>query len=436
MLKIDDLVEFVDIHENNNLLVTDTSPFSNADEAVNLLTAHKAKGLEYDTVFVLSCQDSIWAKSHNRNLLPFPANLPIRPAGDTTDDAMRLFYVALTRAKRHLYLSWYQTDDNGKESLPVHFLSGQDLSDVKEVSDSLPDTHALLETTVPGYHKPPFVKDEQALLKPLVENYQLSVTHLTNFLDVSRGGPQTFLEQNLLRFPQPKSLAGVYGSVIHSVLNRLYVEYKKTGSKPTKKDVLSWYADLLSKQRLSDRDYEFYLKRGNDNLDAFYTAKQKAFNKKDFSEFNFKHQGVKVGNAHLTGKIDRIAIDGEDIHVYDYKTGKAEEKWKDNDIKLWKYKTQLVFYKIIIENSREFRGKGTVKTGTLEFVESLPSGSTAGKHKIVDLVLEIGDEDVRELTQIIQAVYTKIKTLEFPDTSGYSADMKGIREFMRELMGM
>jgi len=54
ILTIKDLVEFVELHEKNEIPLNDQSPFSRLKGAVNLLTAHGAKGLEFETVFVLS----------------------------------------------------------------------------------------------------------------------------------------------------------------------------------------------------------------------------------------------------------------------------------------------------------------------------------------------------------------------------------------------
>lgn len=56
---------------------------------VNLLTIHKSKGLEYPVVFIIGCND---------NLLPHEKNNDI-------NDEKRLFYVAITRAEKELYLS-------------------------------------------------------------------------------------------------------------------------------------------------------------------------------------------------------------------------------------------------------------------------------------------------------------------------------------------
>jgi DNA helicase-2/ATP-dependent DNA helicase PcrA len=62
-ITVSDVIDFVNIYENNeNLILSDKSPFVNARNAVNLLTAHKSKGLEFEVVFVLSGTENIWAK--------------------------------------------------------------------------------------------------------------------------------------------------------------------------------------------------------------------------------------------------------------------------------------------------------------------------------------------------------------------------------------
>lgn len=428
ILKLSDLIEFVDVHENNNLLVTDTSPFVNADDAVQLLTAHKAKGMEFDTVFIISCQDSTWAGGRRRDLLPFPENLPISPAGDTLDDKLRLFYVALTRAKRHLYLLSHDYDEDGNEVLPVQFINNYDEFDEQKDlgADSVPDLHAVLETTVPHYNKPPFVENEKSLLRPLVEDYQLSVTHFNNFLDVTRGGPQAFLEQNLLRFPQPMAVPALYGAVVHKTLQRLYLSLKQEGSIPEKEAFLAWFEEELSKRRLSERDFDHFCKRGRKALSRFYDEKRDTFAAEHIIEFNFRQQGVVIDTVPITGKIDKMVKEGSTVRVHDFKTGRPVTRWKKGSIKLWRYKNQLLFYKLLVEHSRDFEDC-EVQKGVLEFVEPL-------KDTVVDLELEIEDSDIQRARMLIQVVYEKIQNLEFPDIESYPNNRKGVTQFEDDLL--
>ena len=118
-----DMLEFVDMHETNNLPINNTSPFVNDARAIRLMSAHKAKGLEFEAVFVINCQEDVWADTGGGRDIALPSNLPISPAGDTLDDQLRLFYVALTRAQRLLYLTSSHLAQRGNESSKLAFLT-------------------------------------------------------------------------------------------------------------------------------------------------------------------------------------------------------------------------------------------------------------------------------------------------------------------------
>lgn len=431
LLRVSDLVEFVDLHEKNNIRVSDTSPFVSGNDAVALLSAHKAKGLEFDTVFTLSCQDEVWAGRGMSSKLPFPKNLLLAPAGDTLDDKLRLFYVALTRAKRHLYMTSYEMGENGKESLPLQFLvdaeTGAESGDTGEENQN----ESILFDAWKAVLAPPFIADEEALLRSLLEEYQMSVTHLNNFLDVTRGGPQTFLEHNLLRFPQAKSPSGGYGSAMHGTIEKVYTYLRRTGDMPADDEILSWFEEGLLYQRLSVRDHQHFLKQGHDALSAYLKERGKLFDPMHKIETDFKNQGVIVGDARITGKIDKMIPEGSEMCVVDFKTGKTFDEWEtsraDEKVKLYKYRRQLIFYKILVENSRDYNSF-KVNEGALEFLEPDKQG------RIHDLVAEIAEEETEHTKRLIEAVYKKIIALDLPDTSGYSQDLEGIKQFEEDLL--
>jgi DNA helicase-2/ATP-dependent DNA helicase PcrA len=455
LLLLQDLADFVDLHEKNDIPLNDKSPFGSINSSVHLLSAHKAKGLEFETVFVLSCQDKVWAGRGMGKNLSFPLNMQIDPAGDDQDDQLRLFYVALTRAKRYLYLTSYEFQDDGEPASLLRFLlpgesDGAALekealrSIYNSTNDSTPvegepEAHELLTASWLRYHTPPFLGEERKLLESLLENYQLSVTHLNNFLNVKGKGPQTFLEQNLLRFPQAKTPSGSFGSAVHSSLEQLSINFRREGKLPELEKLQEWFREYLRRERLSKTDHALYEKRGLEAVTAFYMAKKGTFNATDRTEVNFRDQGVVLDgggregcNAHLTGKIDRIVEKGGgSFEVHDYKTGKAKDTWEGKDqnekIKLHEYQRQLVFYKLLVEKSRDFGGKFNVSTGVLEFVEPL------NKHT-VDLSLNITKEQTERVAKLACAVYGKILKLDFPDISKYSQDLEGIIAFEDDLL--
>ncbi len=479
-LNVNDLVEFVDIHKNNNISLNDQSPFVNARDAVNLLSAHKSKGLEFDTVFVLSATDDVWAGKTKGKTISLPINLPVEPAGDSDDDKLRLFYVALTRAKSHLYITSYKVKDDGKESSTLRFLtSDQDMENAllqklyapesgdEEIFNKsyTPETHELLTASWLLYHTPPFLDQESMLLKSVLDNYQLSVTHLNNYLNVVKGGPQLFLEQNLLRFPQAKSPSGSYGTAVHSTMEKAGIHLKSAGSLPIKEEFLSWFKTFLMNERMTKSDFETYIQKGTESLSIYYDKKINDLSSTDLLEVNFKNQGVivpasdfglkasslqdatssksnslndgvEVFDAHLTGKIDKIQkVSGSEFRVYDYKTGKAFKDWSGKaeyeKIKAYEYSRQLMFYKILVENSKDY-GYAKVNSGTLDFVEPVKFNKA---NETIELTLNIDPQEYEKTKKLAFVVFNKIKNLDFPDVSkNYDASLKGIKQFEEDLL--
>ena len=431
------MISFVDTHVKNKLAINNVSQFVNSEDAVQFMTAHKAKGLEFEAVFVLNSENDVWADDGGNRGLPLPANLPIGPAGDNRDDQLRLFYVAITRAKRLLYFVSSRRDFRGKSVDRLGFLAppeGEEdwfeskAVDMEETGRTPED---LLIEQWSSRHIGAFAPDEKALLIPVLETYQLSVTHLQNFLDVASAGPYAFLEKNLLRFPEPKTASSGFGSAVHNTIKRIYSHLKSTEKLPAPEDVLEWFEENLLDQRLNKNDFERMLKRGNKTFDVFYETKKASFSPQDIIEFDFKNQGVVLDGVRLTGKVDRMAVSGKEIVVCDFKTSKAIGTWTPGDffekIKAWKYRGQILFYKLLIEGSRDYGGTHTVRDGVIEFVEPYQG-------KIIDLPLVIEEAEVARLKALTRIVFNKIQNLDFPDVSKYSKDINGIRAFEEDLL--
>ncbi len=423
-------VAFADLHAKNNLPIFDRSVVSTAMDAVRLTTAHGAKGLEFGVVFVIGCADRIWAAAGRGSLLPFPMNLPITPAGDGDDDRLRLLYVAMTRAKRALYLTSYTKTEGGKESLYARFLDHFEwVSADAPASPTIDDPLPLLSHRSAA----PYVGEERALLSRHLEKYRLSVTHLNNFLNVVDAGPQVFFEQNLVRFPQAKSVSASYGSAMHDAMEKTSARLKETGALPTAPELFDFFTVALKHERLSPHDEARTLVRGEKALVAFLTARGDVFAPTDLVEVDFKPQNIVVSGAPLTGKIDRIVM-GKDsfIEAHDWKTGKPSQSWEGGDVhervKLYTYKNQLIFYKLILSHSPAFAGSYRMERGVLDYLEPLKDG------RFVELALPITDADVERLTRLIAAVYKKIMALDFPDISKYPKTMDGITAFEEDLL--
>lgn len=421
-LFVSDVASFVQMHIDHNIALVSESPFMRHEHSVKLMTAHASKGLEFSMVYIISAHDALWTKSPRTNIAPLPAPLVplMQPAGDTEDDFIRLLYVAITRAKHTLHISSHDAQ--------VRYLPEGTVESKKEHQEDVPiEAH---ENAL-ALHKEPYKEDEWVLLRRLVKNYKMPVTHLNNFVNLGEGGPLYFIEQNLLRFPQPMNPSGVYGSAIHKVLEEL-VMYPKyhTGERPPLTYLSTIFTKELTRGRLPLHESKKQQERGETIIAKIYEMTQGMFSLLDQVEVDMKHEGVLLGDAHIIGKIDYLTVHETTYEVVDWKTGKAFSSWDEaktdaDKTKLHKYRQQLIVYKLLLENSIHYKGMPVGKL-SLWFVE---------EETFTELVLDATLEEITRTRRLVEAVYKKIITLDItPDISGYGDTYKGLLAFEDDLI--
>ena len=433
---LEDFLEFIDLHISTKTRLTQIRPHASSMRGtINLMTAHKSKGLEFPHVFVVGAIDSAWGeKVRTRSrLIRYPANLQLQPAGATYDERLRLFFVAMTRAKNTLTMTYSQTNDSGSDTIIASFLTNHTPTIIPAIENPTEQIE-IAKTSWSERLTSPIIPGLKDLLAPNLETYKLSVTHLNNFLDVSRGGPQNFLLNNLLHFPAAKNSAAAYGTAIHSSLQQTHCLFNANHQLPSTEQILQFFQKSLEDQHLPADDFQLYLDKGQSALTTFINTKASDFHDTDLAELDFSNQGVIIGEAKLTGKLDVVDIDKQNktIFVTDYKTGKPSHSWKGSadyeKIKLHKYRQQLMFYQLLVESSRDY-SNFTFTGGRLQFVE--PDIKTGD---ILSLEDTFSREELTEFTQLIEIIWQKITTLDLPDVSGYSADYKGMLQFENDLL--
>ncbi len=435
LLQLEDLIDFLDLHRDMGLMIQSRGTVEHDESAVTLLTAHKAKGLEFDEVFVADSVETVWgrgARGRNR-LIQFSSNMPLAPVGDSDDERLRLLYVALTRAKSALSLWAARTSDTGKALLPVGAITPRALTPIAH--DPLPVT-GIVTATTHDWQAPLLdvaTATRHEVLQPLLQHYKLSATHLNNYLDIVRGGPQLFLLHNLLRFPQAMNASAAFGSAIHRTLQRAHAHLSSTSKRRPVEDVLHDFEDHLSEFQLADAEYAKQLQRGSQVLHAFLAARYDSFTPQQLVERSFATESVVVGEARITGAIDLIDIDTDEktIFITDYKTGRPVRRWQGSTdfehIKLHHYEQQLMMYKLLVENSRQFSGY-TVTGARIEYVEPSETGD------IVLLDYAYDQVKLAEFTRLVQAVWQRIQTLDFDTDHDYPLDYKGVLAFEHDLL--
>lgn len=431
------LIEFIDLHRNLGSAITNIRVSADGDTSgVNLMTAHKSKGLEFDTVYVIGAIDSMWGERvrGKSRLISYPENLPIAPAGDSFDERLRLFFVAMTRAKRQLHISYSASDENSKSTTAASFLLSTSL-EVQQIEPRHSADAALTLTETLWYDRIVAMPsaDMRSLLASSLEKYKLSVTHLNNFLDVTRGGPQTFLINNLLRFPHAMNAAASYGTAIHTALQQAHAHLTATGERKSIDEVIQDYHASLSGMHLTEDSFATFLQKGTDTLQNFLSEQYDSFSPTQKVELNFNAQHVVVGDARLSGALDLVDIDKATkmIAITDYKTGKGSSNWKGatdyEKVKLHKYKQQLMFYQLLVENSRDYSNYAVDKS-CLQFVEADKTGECPV------LEADFTREELAEFAQLVNVVWKRIMTLDLPDTSSYEPNYKGMLAFESDLI--
>jgi DNA helicase-2/ATP-dependent DNA helicase PcrA len=442
---LDDLLRFVEMYEAAEERLLNTSPYNQQADAVQLMTVFKAKGLEFEHVFLPSCQDEVWGSSSRgtTNRLTLPANLaPIRHAGANDDERLRILFVAVTRAKFGLHLTSFARTFAGKNTKFLRYLNEQEQDDgtVRSLvlpqraqaviaSDHTAPTLGSLELNWRHRHIDGLgIVDLRSLLSKRLEHYQISPTHLTTFIDLEYGGPQSFFFKTLLRFPEAPTANSQFGNTIHATLEWVQHRTNERGITPSLSETIAYFTEKMKLCKLTPAQMTLELERGEKTLEAYLTKRGHIFRPGDKAEYNFKREGVFAGKAHMAGKVDRLEIDTEHktIVVVDYKTGKTHAKW-DSAMRLHRYQLQLYCYKMLIEGSHTFRGY-TVTSGRLEFVEPDAEG------RIFYLDLPFNQAEYQRIKQLVEAVWKRIRALDFPDTTGYDTNLTGIKRLEEDLL--
>lgn len=444
-LYLNDLLDMIELYETSGQPMLNTSPYSQAADAVQLMTVFKAKGLEFEHVFLVACQDDVWGTSSrgNTNRLTLPPNLqPIRHAGANDDERLRALFVAITRAKTGLYLTSYRQTFSGKLTRGLKYLDEQAQPDGSQQCMILPEharavltdstEHIGIEQLTPNWRHRHMdgLPDTQLkqLLQTRLDTYQLSPTHLNTFTDVACDGPQAFFFSTILQFPQAPTLNSQFGSAIHATLEWLQRQLNTTGTMPTLGAVQERFDEILRRTGLTPEQFALQTERGHHALQAYLADSGTRFVPSNVPEHNFRGEGVFAGSAHLGGKIDLLEIDTANraITVVDYKTGAPHDRWKA-DARLHKYKQQLYTYKLLVERSHSFNGY-TVSDARLEFV--VPNGDG----RIHRLALHFDKAELERTEALLQAMWHSVMALDIPDTSQYTKDLKGVLAFEDDLL--
>lgn len=377
-------------------------------EVVRVMTVHASKGLEFRFVFVVSMIDQRFPSVARAEAIPLPVGLVVASSlvvdeGDEwhLEEERRLFYVALTRAKEHVYLT--SADDYGgaRKRKLSRFLSelGFDKPDGKDATKRDPFVEPG-ETAAPA--EPPVV---------IHLPKQFSFTQLSAF----RTCPLQYKFAHILKIPVFGKWTFSFGKTMHNTLHHFFLLWleragvkqaslfgatstKTEGMPVTIEELLALYNDSWQDDWYKDdAQREEYRTRGRDQLRAFYAYLGEHPPKPKFLEQDFT---LKIGDAVIKGRIDRVDEADGGVEIIDYKTGtpKDDKKLEASD------KEQLLLYQMA---AKDILGLNPVKL-TYHYLEDNSQISFIGD-----------DEDLLDLREKIQDRVNGIRTSKFGPTPGF-----------------
>ena len=412
LLDLKELISIFDLMEKEGIPLS-MSQSGGTDKGVNLLTAHGSKGLEFEYVFFTGANASFWEKKRRPGggyKLPDTMFLS-QPASTDEEELRRLFYVALTRAEKHLYISYAKFRNDGKELEPSMFIA-----EIQEEHD-LPVEQIVLtleqQTEFELLHftaqAPEIEQAEEDFISGLLDKFVMNVTALNSYLNC----PLNFYYRNLIRIPSGKSEATEFGSAIHHALEKLFRKMQdgKQDTFPSKEDMIAdfnWYMNR-HRENFTKEAFDRRMEYGDEVLRNYYDKYINSWNKVVAVERNIR--GIVYNGVPLKGKLDKLEFNGKEVNVVDYKSGNIENalpKMKaphDKDPHGGDYWRQAVFYKILVDNYEQKDWK--VISTEFDFVEPDKKGEYR-KEKIL-----INPQDMETVKQQITEVWNKIQARDF-----------------------
>ncbi len=408
--QLPEFLEYLDYYEqaNGQICLDDDAP----DNAVQLMTVHGAKGLEFPHVFLMRVNSGKFPASERAPLFEFPVKLMKEdlPQGDFhIQEERRLFYVALTRAQDRLTITTLP-ERKGKVPIFIEDIMMNPAIKRRDVLQIAPNVSLPpRETDATGERQRELglfallaqeprifsriARWAETFHPPSPEPLELN----PSAVDKYRSCPQLYLFSKLWSLQEGPKATLTFGRVMHSTIKRSLLEIRRGNALPFE-EVQRIFEAEWSKVGFED-DYQEgeYKKDGIEQLRVFYNAISEA--PQEILEQEKAFQLPVEDNVVLTGRIDQInSLGGKNVEIVDYKTGKAK---KESEAKK---DLQLSIYAIATKEILELNPVRLV----FHYLQTNERQETTRSQKQLDEALEI-----------VQETAANIRARNFPAKDGF-----------------
>ncbi len=405
-----EFIEYLDYYAQAGGVVSleDDSPV----DAVQLMTVHGAKGLEFPQVFVLRVNNRAFPATERPRVFEFPVELMKEGAPAEQfhiQEERRLFYVALTRAEERLTITTV-TEKKGKVPVFIEDIVMDPAikrQDVRQLMPKLPsagrgdgaqeklwEDAQLFSGAEPAKIFSRIADWAEEFHPPSPEPLTLSPSALSGY----RTCPQRYLFGYLWSLREGPKAAMSFGAVMHTTIKR-FVEQMRKGVKLPFEEVQRIFETEWNSKGFEDQyQEEEYKKDGLEQLRAFHAgmmqeppealAQEKAF------ELPLDN------NVIIKGRIDQINSLGnnQEVEIVDYKTGRPK---KEADAKK---DLQLSLYALAVKEILELEPVRLV----FHYLQDNHRQETTRDAKQLD-----------EAQKVVQEAAADIRAGEFPPKRGF-----------------
>lgn len=451
--KISNFLREVTLMSERNINLPIDPIYTDLEGKVNILTAHSAKGLEFQKVFIYQTVENKWEKIRGANdgikLPPLEGDV-MKPEDDALSseiDERRLFYVSVTRGKDSVFFTYskrYFDSESGEvdttEKIASRFLfeiKSNNFFDHKDLVQKHEEiTKVLLQEEIP-IQVPEKNKDYlSALIK---QNLTLSASKINKYQKCH----YKFLLEDIYKVPVPESANAFLGTLVHDGIETMHKRYESGNLNETQLNLI--IDDLI--HRLENKiqsidlasentSYEVVKKDLEKSLRIYYSHFIANPVKRVRSEqwIRGEIEGVKVN-----GRIDMISESNEGLTITDFKTSQHIPSiteflglTKNSDKS---YLRQVLFYKLLIENSENYYIRQKSKQITrlrIEYIDlkdsavkifEIPSGGLfeyKPRSNSKNTVSHDIDSELEELKKDIKDTFQLINGMDFARTKDRS----------------
>jgi DNA helicase II / ATP-dependent DNA helicase PcrA len=354
-----------------------------AEQGVQLITAHSAKGLEFKHVFMINCLRDLWEPSNDSRAPQFglPDTISFSDETDALEASRRLFYVGMTRAKQGLYLSYFErrADERPEQrSLFIDELltnANQHIAVeyIQLPASQLIEAQALLiyQPTIGSYQNalynnqrplPLPIADQIPAdhIRALLADFRMSASALNTYLYC----PLAFYYEYVLRIPHTVSQQALFGTALHEALQKLIDAASRHAQKllPSSEQFIIYAQEALTHQQLPANQKSYYRELIQQQMPDYYEQRS-ALMQAQVADSTVQTERIfkliEIDGVPISGVIDKMLLRKENGQTFwaitDYKTGKLQsdrlQAPNEQNPLGGIYWRQLVFYKILIEQA-------------------------------------------------------------------------------------